>query len=69
VRSQTGVINNVHKAAGMPTDLLDVREPCRCICIYSLCNNAFSTSDYIVSNDRMIGNNELERTWKEAVMA
>jgi hypothetical protein len=34
--------------------------------IYSLFNNAVSSSGYILSNDRM--NNELERMWKEAVM-
>jgi hypothetical protein len=39
--------------------------------IYSLFNDAFSVSDYTVSNERMrmIVNNELERMWKEAVMA
>jgi hypothetical protein len=34
--------------------------------IYSLFNNAVSSSGYIMSNDRM--NNELEMMWKEAVM-
>jgi hypothetical protein len=35
--------------------------------IYSLFNGAFSSSDYIVLNEIM--DNELERIWKEAVMA
>jgi hypothetical protein len=37
--------------------------------IYSFFNGAFSSSDYVASNERMIVNNELERTWKEAVVA
>jgi hypothetical protein len=37
--------------------------------IYSLFNDAFSISDYIASNKRMIVNNELERMWKETVVA
>jgi hypothetical protein len=37
--------------------------------IYSLFNEAFSISDYIASNERMIVNNELERMRKEAVVA
>jgi hypothetical protein len=37
--------------------------------IYSLFNDTFSKSDYIASNERMIVNNELERKWKEAVVA
>jgi hypothetical protein len=37
--------------------------------IYSLFNDAFSISDYIASNERMIVKNELERMWKEAVVA
>jgi hypothetical protein len=37
--------------------------------IYSLFNDAFSSSDYVTSNERIIVNNELERMWKEAVMA
>jgi hypothetical protein len=36
---------------------------------YRLFNDAFSSSDYIVLNERMIVNTELERMWKEAVMA
>jgi hypothetical protein len=36
--------------------------------IHSLFNNAFSCSDYTVSNERMIAN-ELERMWKEVVVA
>jgi hypothetical protein len=36
---------------------------------YSLFNDAFRSSDCIASNDRMIVNNELERAWKEAVVA
>jgi hypothetical protein len=39
------------------------------ILIYNLFNDAFSISDYIASNERMIVNNELERMWKEAVVA
>jgi hypothetical protein len=39
------------------------------IFIYSLFNDAFIISDYIVSNERMIVNNELERMWKEAAVA
>jgi hypothetical protein len=34
---------------------------------YDLFNDAVSSTDYIALNNRM--NNELERTWKEAVMA
>jgi hypothetical protein len=37
--------------------------------VYSLFNNAFSISDYTASNERIIVINELERMWKEAVMA
>jgi hypothetical protein len=39
--------------------------------IYSLFNDAFSISNYTASNERMrmIVNNELERMWKEAVVA
>jgi xanthine dehydrogenase iron-sulfur cluster and FAD-binding subunit A len=39
--------------------------------IYSLFNDAFSISDYRASNERMrmTVNNELERMWKEAVVA
>jgi hypothetical protein len=37
--------------------------------IYSLFNDNFSISDYIASNEKMIVNNELERMWKEAVVA
>jgi hypothetical protein len=36
--------------------------------VYSLFNNAFSISDYIVSNERMRVNNELERMWKEGTI-
>jgi hypothetical protein len=36
---------------------------------YNLFNAAFNISDYIASNERMIVNNELERMWKEAVVA
>jgi hypothetical protein len=37
--------------------------------IYSLFNDAVSScSDYIVLNEMMIVNNELEWTWKEAVV-
>jgi hypothetical protein len=36
---------------------------------YSLFSCVFSVSGYVVSNKRMIVNNELERMWKEAVMA
>jgi hypothetical protein len=53
------------------------KEPVLCPClsthtfysfIYSLFNDAFNSSDYIASNERMIVNNELERIWKEAVV-
>jgi hypothetical protein len=37
--------------------------------IDSLFNDAFSGADNIASNKRMIANNELERMWKEAVVA
>jgi hypothetical protein len=37
--------------------------------IYSLFNDALSISDNIASNERLIVNNELERKWKEAVVA
>jgi hypothetical protein len=37
--------------------------------IYNLFNDAFSSTDYILSNERMTVNNELERMWKEAVVA
>jgi hypothetical protein len=40
-----------------------------CLFICSLFNDTFSSSDYIVSNERTILNNELERMWKEAVVA
>jgi hypothetical protein len=36
--------------------------------ICGLFNNAVSSSDYTSSGDKMI-NNELERTWKEMVVA
>jgi hypothetical protein len=44
---------------------------CLILFIYSLFNDAFSSSDYTASNERMrmIVNNELERMWKEAVLA
>jgi hypothetical protein len=31
-------------------------------------NNSSSKSDYIISKDKMIVNNELERIWKETVV-
>jgi hypothetical protein len=37
--------------------------------IYSLLNDFVSSSDYIESNKRIIVNNEMERIWKEAVVA
>jgi hypothetical protein len=37
--------------------------------IYSLFNDAFSVSDFIASNEMIMVNNELERMWKEAVVA
>jgi hypothetical protein len=38
--------------------------------IRDLLNDDVNSSDYIMSNnERMIMNNELERIWKEAVMA
>jgi hypothetical protein len=37
--------------------------------VYSLFNDAFSSSDHISSDYRMIVNNELERTSKEAAVA
>jgi hypothetical protein len=40
-----------------------------CLFIYSLFNDSFSISYYIASNEMMIVNNELERMWKEAVVA
>jgi hypothetical protein len=36
-----------------------------CLFIYSLFVGTFNSSDYVVSNDRMILNHELERMWKE----
>jgi hypothetical protein len=39
------------------------------IFIYSIFNDVFCISHYITSNERMIVNNELERIWKEAVVA
>jgi hypothetical protein len=39
------------------------------IFIYSLFKDAFSSSDYIAWNERMIVNYELERLWKEEVVA
>jgi hypothetical protein len=36
--------------------------------LFILCNDVFSSSDYIASNERMLVNNELERMWKEAVV-
>jgi hypothetical protein len=35
--------------------------------IYGLFNDTVSSADYIASNDRIIKNNELKSTWKEAV--
>jgi hypothetical protein len=37
--------------------------------VCSLFNYDFISSDYIVLSDWLIANNELERMWKEAVMA
>jgi hypothetical protein len=37
--------------------------------IYSLFNDAFSSSDYTASNETMIVNKELERIWNEAIVA
>jgi hypothetical protein len=37
------------------------------LCMYGLINDAVSSSDNIVSSGRMIS--ELERMWKEVVMA
>jgi hypothetical protein len=34
-----------------------------------LFNDAFSSSDYVASNESMILNNELEWMWKEAAVA
>jgi hypothetical protein len=36
---------------------------------FCLFNDAFSSSDYIASNERMIVHNELEKMWKEEVVA
>jgi len=36
---------------------------------YVLFNDSVNSQDCVVSNDRLIGNNELERTWKEAVVS
>jgi hypothetical protein len=38
-----------------------------CNFIYNLFNDAASNSEYIMSNDGILVNNELENTWKEAV--
>jgi hypothetical protein len=45
------------------------RFSCSFLFIYSLFNDAFSSSDYTASSEKMIVNNELERIWKEAVVA
>jgi hypothetical protein len=37
--------------------------------IYSIINNAFSTSDYTVLNERVTVKNELGRLWMEAGVA
>jgi hypothetical protein len=37
--------------------------------IYSLFNDLFSNSDYIVSNVHMQVNVKLEKMWKEVIMA
>jgi hypothetical protein len=37
--------------------------------IWALFNDAVTQSDYTASSDWMVVNNELERTWKEAVVA
>lgn len=37
------------------------------VCLFSLFNNTFIISDYTVSNERMIMNNELEKMWMEGV--
>jgi hypothetical protein len=50
----------------LPYIMLSYIFPPRSFCGEGLFNHAMS-SDHIVSNDRM--NNELERIWKEAVMA
>jgi hypothetical protein len=39
----------------------------RCLSIYTLFNNAFSSSSYIKSNERYVSD-ELERMWKETVV-
>jgi hypothetical protein len=40
-----------------------------CLFIYTLFNDPFNDSDYTASNVRMTVNNELERVWKEVVIA
>jgi hypothetical protein len=37
--------------------------------IYSLLNNAFSSSSCIAADGRLTVNNELERMWKVAIVA
>jgi hypothetical protein len=37
--------------------------------VCSLFKDAFINSDYIASNEGMAVNNELERVWKEVVLA
>jgi hypothetical protein len=39
----------------------------KCLFIY-LFNSAISNSDYAASNDFIMVNNELERTWKKTVV-
>jgi hypothetical protein len=56
--------------AGKPEGKGPLGRP-RCVLffIYGLFNDADSSSTYIASNDRMINNNEMERIWKESVVA
>jgi hypothetical protein len=49
--------------------VLDRQDTGSILFIYSLFNDAFSDTDYIASNERVIVNNELERMWKEVVVA
>jgi hypothetical protein len=67
---QDGSCRDANKISCFPTKSeLKFEGFWRYLFIYSLFNDAFSISDYITSNERMIVNNELERMWNEVVVA
>jgi hypothetical protein len=58
---QTSVTPRISKTLQILTE--------RVLFICSLFNKALSNSRYTASNQRMIGNYELEKLWKETVVA